>query len=169
MFSEGKWWNFIDTSLSSYPESLEWFSFNSHLSQMSDRFLEPGGQPQDASVERVTTSDQWQRHSYPQSIPLLKKWPQGETHVPMVSGHPWARGKCQPNQRGPVFWENVIFSAQGAPRKSWGTYFYVKSKNKWGPLSSLFLILAIKMHFLPFFCYFLPPHHFSCKLGKNAF
>ena len=27
-------------------------------------------------------------HSYPQSIPLLKKWPQGETHVPMVSGLP---------------------------------------------------------------------------------
>ena len=26
------------------------------------------------------------------------------------------------------FLENVIFSAQGAPRKSWGTYFYVKLK-----------------------------------------
>ena len=38
--------------------------------------------------------------------------------------------------------DNVIFSAQGAPQKSWGTYFHVKSKNKLGPLSSLFLILA---------------------------
>ena len=65
--------------------------------------------------------------------------------------------------------DNVIFSALGPPRKSWGTYFHVKSKNNWGPLSSLFLILAIKMHFLPIYCYFLPPHHFSCKLGKNAF
>ena len=65
--------------------------------------------------------------------------------------------------------DNVIFSALGPPRKSWGTYFHVKLKNNWGPLSSLFLILAIKVHFLPFFCYFLPPHHFSCKLGKNAF
>ena len=65
-------------------------------------------------------------------------------------------------------WDNVIFSALGPPRKSWGTYFYVKSKNKWGPLSSLFSILAIKMHFLSFFCYFPPPHHFSCKLAKNA-
>ena len=65
--------------------------------------------------------------------------------------------------------DNIIFSALWAPRKSWGTYFYVKSKNNWGLLSSLFSILAIKMHFLPFFCYFLPPHHFSCKLGKNAF
>ena len=26
--------------------------------------------------------------------------------------------------------DNVIFSAQGAPKKSWGTYFHVKSKNK---------------------------------------
>ena len=25
------------------------------------------------------------------------------------------------------------------------------------------------MHFLPFSCYFLPPHHFSSKLAKNAF
>ena len=38
--------------------------------------------------------------------------------------------------------DNVIFSAQGAPQKSWGTYFHVKSKNKLGPLSSLFSILA---------------------------
>ena len=38
--------------------------------------------------------------------------------------------------------DNVIFSAQGAPKKSWGTYFHVKSKKKLGPLSSLFLISA---------------------------
>ena len=38
--------------------------------------------------------------------------------------------------------DNVIFSAQGAPQKSWGTYFHVKSKKKLSPLSSLFLILA---------------------------
>ena len=44
-------------------------------------------------------------------------------------------------------WDNVIFSALGPPRKSWGTYFHVKLKNNWGPLSSLFSILAIKMHF----------------------
>ena len=65
--------------------------------------------------------------------------------------------------------DNVIFSALGPPRKSWGTYFHVKSKNNWGPLSSLFSILAIKMHFWPIYCYFLPPHHFSCKMAKNAF
>ena len=35
--------------------------------------------------------------------------------------------------------DNVIFSAQGAPKKSWGTYFHVKLKNKLGPLSSLFI------------------------------
>ena len=47
--------------------------------------------------------------------------------------------------------DNVIFSALGPPRKSWGTYFHVKLKNNWGPLSSLFSILAIKMHFWPFY------------------
>ena len=35
--------------------------------------------------------------------------------------------------------DNVIFSAQGAPQKSFGIYFYVKSKNKLILLSSLFL------------------------------
>ena len=64
---------------------------------------------------------------------------------------------------------NVTFSAMGAPRKSWGTYFHVKSKNNWGPLSSLFSILAIKMHFWPIYCYFLPPYHFKWKMAKNAF
>ena len=49
------------------------------------------------------------------------------------------------------FRDNILFSAQGPPRKSWGTYFHVKSKNNWGPLSSLFSILAIKMHFWPFY------------------
>ena len=49
------------------------------------------------------------------------------------------------------FRDNILFLAQGPPRKSWGTYFHVKSKNNWGPLSSLFLILAIKMHFLPIY------------------
>ena len=36
-------------------------------------------------------------------ISFDKNWPRGVTHVPMVSGHPWARGKCQPNQTIPVF------------------------------------------------------------------
>ena len=34
--------------------------------------------------------------------------------------------------------DNAFFSAQGAPKKSWGTYFHVKLKNKWGPFPSLF-------------------------------
>ena len=38
--------------------------------------------------------------------------------------------------------DNVIFSAQGDPKKCLGTYFHVKLKNKLGPLSSFFLILA---------------------------
>ena len=52
--------------------------------------------------------------------------------------------------------DNVIFPAQRGPKKTWGTYFYVKSKKKLGPLFSLFLILAFfglknggpKVHFL---------------------
>ena len=93
----------------------------------------------------------------------------GETDIfPLRTCH-WFRGYVSSNQTRAVFWENVIFSAQGVPRKSWGTYFHVKLKNNWGPLSSLFLILAIKMHFLPIYCYFLPPYHFSCKLATNAF
>ena len=38
--------------------------------------------------------------------------------------------------------DNVIFSAPGAHKKSSGTYFHVKLKNKLGLFSSLFLILA---------------------------
>ena len=54
-------------------------------------------------------------------------------------------------QKQAKFRDNVIFSAQGPLRKSWGTYYHVKSKNNWGLLSSLFSILAIKMHFRPFY------------------
>ena len=46
--------------------------------------------------------------------------------------------------------DNVTFSVLGAPRKSWGTH--LKLKNNWGPLSKLFPILAIKMHFIPIYC-----------------
>ena len=38
--------------------------------------------------------------------------------------------------------DNVVFSAQVAPKKILGTYFHLKLKNKLGPLSSLFLIFA---------------------------
>ena len=108
-------------------------------------------------------------HSWPLQFHLLANLPRGVRHVPMLSGHPWARGRSQPNQISPVFWENVIFSAQGDPRKSWETYFHVKSKNNEGLLSKLFSILAIKVHFLPIYCYFLPPYHFKWKMAKNAF
>ena len=40
--------------------------------------------------------------------------------------------------------DNVVFSAQGAPKKSLGTSFHVKLKNKVGPLSSLFFDLGLK-------------------------
>ena len=52
--------------------------------------------------------------------------------------------------------DNVIFSAPGAHKKSSGTYFHVKSKNKLGLLSSLFLILAKKCIFGPFTDIFVP-------------
>ena len=42
-------------------------------------------------------------HSYPLAFLLIKNWPRCVTHVLMVSGHPWARGKYQPNQTIPVF------------------------------------------------------------------
>ena len=45
-------------------------------------------------------------------------------------------------QKQAKFKDNVIFSAQGGPIKTWGKYFYVNLKKKVGPLSSLFLILA---------------------------
>ena len=48
------------------------------------------------------------------------------------------------------FFEKMSFSQpRGPPEKVGGPIFCVKSKNNWGPLSSLFLILAIKMHFWP--------------------
>ena len=75
----------------------------------------------------------------------------------------------QSNQTRAVFLENVIFSAQEVPRKSWGTYFHVKLKNNWGPLSSLFLILAIKMHFWPFYSYNDEGLKNNSNLAKNAF
>ena len=65
-------------------------------------------------------------------------------------------GSVSQIKQSPVLKENVIFSDQGFPRKSWGTYLHVKLKNNWGSLSSLFLILAIKMHFLPIYCNFYP-------------
>ena len=61
--------------------------------------------------------------------------------------------------------DNVIFSALGAPKKSLGTYFHVKLKNKWGPFSSLHLKNAFFANLL----FFWPLHHFSCKIAKNAF
>ena len=129
-----QWWIVLMDSLIKVRQMI---AFTKQVTEMDPNFhIHPAVAPL-SNWER-TIDIHWMTHSYPQSIPLLNKWPQGETHVRMVSGHPWARGKCQPNQRGPVFWENVIFSAQGAPRKSWGTYFYVKSKNKWGLLSSFF-------------------------------
>ena len=36
-------------------------------------------------------------------------------------------------------------------------------------VGGLFSILAIKMPFLPIYCYFLPPCHFSCKFEKMPF
>ena len=81
----------------------------------------------------------------------FKEVARGAQYGKLTGRHQGFRKYVSPNQTRPVFWENVIFSAQGAPRKSWGTYFYVKSKNNWGPLSSLFSILAIKMHFWPFY------------------
>ena len=73
----------------------------------------------------------------------------GDQYGKLTVRHQGVRKYVSPNQTCPVFRENVIFSAPGGLRKSWGTYFNVKSKNNWGPLSSLFSILAIKMHFLP--------------------
>ena len=43
------------------------------------------------------------QNSYPLAFLLIKNWPRGVTHVLVVSGHPWARGKYQPNQTIPVF------------------------------------------------------------------
>ena len=56
--------------------------------------------------------------------------------------------------------DNAFFSAQGAPPKSWGTYFHPKSKNK--------LCFGLKNAFWPFYCYFGPFFPFSCKMTKNA-
>ena len=90
-------------------------------------------------------------HMGPEVPNSFKEVSRGDQYGKLTGRHQGFRKYVSPNQTCPVFWENVIFSAQGAPRKSWGTYFHVKLKNNWGPLSSLFSILAIKMHFLPFY------------------
>ena len=53
--------------------------------------------------------------------------------------------------------DNVIFTAQGAPKQILGTYFFVKLKNKLGPLSYFFRFWPKKCIFGPFTVIFGPP------------
>ena len=55
---------------------------------------------------------------------------------------------CFPKSNMSGFLRKCHFLSPGGPQKKLGDIFSCKIKNNWGPLSSLFLIWAIKMHFL---------------------
>ena len=99
----------------------------------------------------------------------FKEVARGVQYGKLTGRHQGFKKICVSKSDTSGFLRKCHFLSPGGPRKGWGTYFHVKSKNNWGPFSSLFSILAIKMHFWPIYCYFLLPHFIAVNWQKMHF